>query len=829
MDYAARDRAALKLRPNKEWEEQEKRRQVFKHAKATLAPLAAKGDVDDDLFPTVVSTVCYEFFATNTRFGEAERRKLAADVLRYAQTRIEERQVKEAYRKMNLELLEKIKRIDAERKTANAKVISLQSQEETMKAEIFNLRGHKQDILLSSFKRLTRAGLIKQYWSRWKSFRGIVEAQLHVRARERRALEMTHTNKELEDEVSTLKAFVKQLQDRVQQAEGRDVIAMLLKQSGQQLVHRYFTNWRRYSLEAIKEKQFYEAREQILNCPNCELRETDNQRVRARLHEAYRAYRETIAKLEDAVSEAARLNLVVEEKTAFTALQELMATEANKAAAEMSKKVLNCDSQLWAASVKQHSLEAEIERLQFEVMSLSDFNADKKHSGATMGGGGGGGQGAEPSTSRTLGNFFAAESEIGAAKLRGRLAARTQGLSKAAATAENNHASVVMTAAKLRDAVGGDVRPGGRAPSPYRGAVRMQTEAALAPLIRSMPQPGGFAPGQRDSRYHDPAHPRPPSEERPESLLYRQPLSDSDASSDSDDTDRAGSGSDGDAAPPPPPPPEDEKCDRCGFRKRLTPFCPKDGTRHRFEGFATDNDPLRQLQPDQSEAAYTLAHRRTLRDRELNALPPGLPPPEYRQAADFGERSASAAQVAHSSTAMTQSLRQSLNLDPRQYDPRRAAPLTHTVSGPLEGDTSDFRAIAEHVRNTRMAIERRTQTMRDRNEPVPLPPGHIPLGEFKRGLGTQAMELQSGIGMRTAVPSSVHRTERPSYKPVFDYNDDMSDAFGIGTGSAAAFGVYRGSEATTLRSNQAAVPAQRFTAEQRATPSMLPAAARRQL
>jgi hypothetical protein len=804
IDYAVRDAEAVKLKPNREWEDVEKRRQVFKHVKASLAPLAAKGDIDDELFPTVVATICHEFFASNTRFGAAEKKKLTDEALAYAQLRIEEKQIKEAYRKMNQELLDKIKRIDGERKAANAKVLLLQQGEEAMKTEIFHLRGHKQDTLLSSFKRLTRAGLIKTYWSRWKVFKDIVEAQLHVRARERRALEMAQTNTELGDEVAQLKTFVKQLQDRVQKAEGRDVIAMLLKQSGLQLVHRYFTQWRRFSIESLKEKQFFEAREQIMNCPNCELREVDAQRVRARLHEAWAAYRDAMAQLTGRDAEVQRLEMMVQEKCEYAALHARMAAEANARAQDMSERCTKADGQLWSAAIKQQQLEGEIERLQFEVMSLSDFGGNSASAGAAGAGTGVRGNANDAgNSSRTIGDFFTNESEAGALKLRGRLASRTQGLSKAAKAAEGLNASVVMTSAKLREDQDFERR------SPRRGAVRLRTEAALAPLIRAMPPPES----PFDPRYYDPTRPRPPSEEAPESLMYRRPMTTTDdrSSAGSGSPPPGGSSSSDDEAPPPPAP-EDDKCDRCGFRKRLTPFCPKDGSRHLFDCFEDKVDPLRRLQPDQSEAAYTLAARRTLREQELSALPPGLPPPEFRKPA------AAQAGPALPYSSIGTAIRASLNLDPRTYDPRTAVPLHHTEVGPLEGDTRDLRAVADHVRNTRMAIERRTQLMQERHEPVALPPGHVPLTEFRKGTAQGLTELHSGIGIRTVAQPSDRHTTKPSWNRIFDYNDADSETFGIGGVPNPAFGVYRATDPALADS--AVVPAQRVRTEQRATPSM---------
>ena len=117
-----------------------------------------------------------------------------------------------------------------------------------------------------------------------------------------------------------------------------------------------------------------------------------------------------------------------------------------------------------------------------------------------------------------------------------------------------------------------------------------------------------------------------------------------------------------------------------------------------------------------------------------------------------------------------------------------------------------------------MTIERRTQDALSRGDAVGLPPGHVPLSEFRqRGTG-QVTELASGITMRTTSAASPARHAPPSWNAIFDYSDPASDTFGIGSGGSQLFGVYRASDVD--QAGRQAAPAERLRAEQRAMPSL---------
>ena len=585
---------------------------------------------------------------------------------------------------------------------------------------------------------------------------------------------------------------------------------MMLKQSGLQTMARVFALWKRFSEDSVKDKQYHEARQQIVDCPNCKLRDLDNARVRDRLEHSHKLYREKEAELLDVKESRERVGRELEQAGAIGHATQQMVAELEGVSVTMSQKLAGVDQVLWEAEIKNKALESEIERLQFELMTKDDFTSKQQSRGIAGegGGGGGGGHGPAPENPLGLGGFFGQESSASAAKLHSRIVERTAARARHAAAAEENNASLSATQFDM--------------PPPPRGAVQADTEAALAPAVRSFMRATPERPERADAspiRQALGGVPPPPTASPPESLLYRRPLTETDSDG-SPDTDRNTTALEEDdaaareaAAAAKKFEEENEKCERCGFRRKLTPFCPKDGTRHFFEGFGATPSIAKNY--SQATVLASATTKLSKQDRETTLLPPGVPPPEFQAAPPPGTpppvAGASPPPLAQPSP-FGQNLRQSLNLDPSAYQPRHL-PLMHTVAQPPIQDHADAKAVADYVRNTRMTVEVKERHRLDagtgRQGPAdahtPVSGRNTSLRQFRQAIATPAV---GGVDA-----SASGRSSGPAWGQLFDYNDTLNGTLGITMDHVEPFGVTRQSE------QAAAVPGMRYAAQQRTTPS----------
>lgn len=723
-DFGARDRAAAALRPQKFWESNaDQRRAVIKFVKGHLAPLSAQGDLDSALFQTVSTTVCREFFAGHSDFSEAAKTKLRADALAYAKARIDEKTIKEEYRKMNAELLAKVKRLDAERKQLNQKIADYIKLEEANKDEIFKLRAHKSDAVLQSFKRLTRQGLTQTYWHRWKAFKATRDAQMHVRAREAKTSALVEKNQQLDQSLKEALAQNKSLNDRVRRSEGRDVINVMLRQSGVYVLSRFYYIWKRWSEASVKEKQFHALRLQLDDCPRCIESKVENQRLKWRLGEAFKVFASKETEFWEMKESKERAERHSDAVNALVVNLQQSVKGAQDCAAELSKKLATTERRLFEAERRGRDLEAKIEELQFEIMNLSDFSGK----GAAGGGGAGGGDGAVKFSGlagdgtqlgRSLTNpLLNAEGHLGhfmtnehinlEARLRditvGRAAANAERAARILKTIDEGEPGSGIVGLS---AAGTTTRPD----THTRGTINPHMSHAIAPQVVGPPpldaRRGGVSPPNSARRRRgggDNDSPPPPSDAPPDDLIYRETLADDD---------------DGDISPPPPPgddsdddargtlnelraaeierqkeaeEKENEKCEKCNFRKKLTPFCPKDGTRHFFTSLMME--PLVKAKIPLTAEEFTLSLRQTKEQQEAARLPPGLPPGAIEGRAILRPNSLAA------------QLRASLNLNPGQFDPRSLQPVRHTNAMEIIRDPAEQKSIDDYIRTTKGRAE----------------------------------------------------------------------------------------------------------------------------
>ena len=833
-DPTARDRAAVDLKPNREWDNADLKRQVLRYAKSVLSP--HQFQLDTDLFSQIVHTCTREFFSRETKFGEAEKARLKASLITFAKERREHQDMAVEYRHLNVELTSKVKRLDAERRDALSKLDVLHKNEDKLKDEVFRLRAHKQDAMLAGFKHLTRAGLIKTYWFRWKQFKDVLEAQLHIRARERRAMDMLTKNKSLEDEIKTLKDFIAKLQERCQQAEGRDVIAVILKQAGSQLSARYYAAWRRWSQDSKREKALTMAREHLINCPNCALRASDNARIRDRLDEAYKIYREKDLAFTLVDEERKRLEATGDEQGELTLRLSASVSELQALNSDISQKLQATSVKLWQSELLAQALQKEVERMQFEVMSLSNFGGgggprslalDDAAAGMSHGYFGTRGGGVSPPPPGAAMTTGAYAGRIGAGPL-----GMDHFFAREAETAAKRLQSTMADHRGATKAVDGD---GGRAAA-GGGRVSAATSKALAPFIRHaitdpLTQEQLLDAAQREARHAAGEDvPPPPDEPRPDHLVYAP--SETDDATDPEGTERSASlahggprGTDDDAllrqgAEQSVRKLVDEgKCEKCGFRKQLTPFCPKDGLRHQFSTLAAAEGTgprSHHRLPQESDFAITRGGDTGV----LVHLPPGIPPPQYVASTGANGGGGIPQRLPSQLSQHTANLVASLNLDPKSYDSKRVGQLLTPMSAgggpsrpPPHLDETDVLAAARYQQQTRMAVEEHRKDAL-RNAGINDKSYHAAVGAHRLAVNTShgvplTVRHYRAAGMAQPAVSTAGSADASSlasrlgmrggttgWSNVFDTSDVSSmdtggSAFGFSLRDTSAFGVER--------------------------------------
>lgn len=285
--FASRDRAAAALPMLRGWETPADRKPVVRFAKSVLRPYVTQGLVSEDLFSQLVMTGTREFCSQYQDLG-AEKETFRESLAALAQARVDEEARREEYLKMNNDLVDKVKRLDDERRQLTTDYNSALKTEEKMREELFQLRAHKQDVLLHSFKRLTKGGLVQAYWERWVRYKSIVETQMHIKARERRTLEMKKKIVSLEETIEEREKEMEHLRDLERQRQGKEVINRILKQLGKETLRRFYVRWLKHTLETKRSKEMQSLRRQIADCPRCVERGVDVRRFSDDLREKIR-------------------------------------------------------------------------------------------------------------------------------------------------------------------------------------------------------------------------------------------------------------------------------------------------------------------------------------------------------------------------------------------------------------------------------------------------------------------------------------------------------------------------------------------------------------
>ncbi|CUG88650.1 Hypothetical protein, putative [Bodo saltans] len=343
-EFAARDRAAMSATLQAGWETQEKRRPVTRFVKGVLQPYMTQGLLDEKTFSQLVTTISREHCAAKAPpFSKDQEAPLKDSAMSAAKQRVDEEKRRNEYEKLTEELKDKVRRLDAERRKMNEQIETMTAAEEKMKDELFGLRAHKQDTLLTGFKRLTRVGLINAYWERWVKHKAVTEAQLHIKARERRQSEMSERVAQLETQVRELQDVNAVLRNRVQQQQGRDVVATLLNTHGKNMLRRFYHKWRVFAENSAKDREYFKVRQMLADCPTCKLRGIEMERLYDRLRLAVETSNQHEQRESQAVEAAHRLSKALEESQSALALQakqrENAETHANDYAND--KKVLH--------------------------------------------------------------------------------------------------------------------------------------------------------------------------------------------------------------------------------------------------------------------------------------------------------------------------------------------------------------------------------------------------------------------------------------------------------------------------------------------------------
>ena len=365
--FAARDAAARQLPPLRGWETPALRKPVTRAAKAILSPYFHQGVIDAEALAALVTTGTREFCATHSTLGPAEREAFARELKSLVKSRIDEDDRRNEFQRMNEDLLERLKRLDVERKEQAARLAEGAKNEEEMRQELFRLRAHKQDVLLHSFKRLTRAGLVQTYWERWTRYKAIVEAQNHVNARERRAREMAESIAELQETLKEREAAVQTLLEAEQRRRAKDVIDRILGQLGRDVQQRFFVKWVKFAIERKRERELFMMRSEMENCPRCAQRSVDMDRVSAMSLEAWQATHGLQRRLLAAAEEAGRHHTQSLYWRAVADFSAAVATDARQVAQTHHLMRAGREQQSRAQERRIRELTREVDGLRFEV------------------------------------------------------------------------------------------------------------------------------------------------------------------------------------------------------------------------------------------------------------------------------------------------------------------------------------------------------------------------------------------------------------------------------------------------------------------------------
>lgn len=573
-DFAARDRAAMGATLQAGWETQEKRRPVTRFVKGALQPYMTQGLLDEKTFTQLVTTVSREHCASKAPpFSKEQEAPLREAAMSAAKQRVDEEKRRNEYEKLTEELKDKVRRLDAERRKMHDQIDDMTAAEEKMKDELFALRAHKQDTLLTGFKRLTRVGLINAYWERWVKHKAVTEAQLHVKARERRQAEMSERVAELETQVRELQETNAVLRNRVQQQQGRDVVATLLNTHGKSMLRRFYHKWRVYAEHTGKEREYFKMRQMLADCPTCRLRGVEMERLYERLKLAVDTSHEHQQRETLAIESAVRMSKRLEEGDAALALQaqrykelEVVATNVSTDKRELEHKVKALQSSVSALNEALRRLQYETEQFHNGGPALTRDNvvhSSRNHDQAPVS------------------SFFASEAQRAAEQQLHRI---TQRPNAGVVPKEEGRSGALVTATERAIAPGVFEK---RPMNPLEHVDRSKHSAEVA-----------------NARLDTLLSPKPLSKctaaalERSTDLSNRSSSSDSSASSSSSSRSSssrppssAASSLDvqetiAAAATQSVRDRNNERCNACGFAVSVTPFCPKDGSRHLFSSFA---------------------------------------------------------------------------------------------------------------------------------------------------------------------------------------------------------------------------------------------------
>lgn len=724
--FAARDRAAMSARMLQGWETPEQRRPVARFVKSVLQPHIGQGLLDEKSFTQLVTTLTREHCsAVPPPFGADHEAQLRETSLQAAKQRVDEERKKAEYEKLTDELKDKVRRLEAEKRKMQSQIDTLEASEESMKDELFSLRAHKQDTLLTGFKRLTRVGLINAYWERWTKYKSVVEAQLHVKARERRQQETTDRVRELLEKVRELESSNAVLRNRVQQQQGRDVVATLMHAHGKNVMKRVYLKWKEWAEKSSKERKFFELQKQLSDCPQCKLRGVEVERLHERLALEVNQSRERehrFAQMESEFHETLRKLAEAEKKVQEYTLQ---LDERGEASSTIAAQLRNEQAYSSKLEQKVRTLAEELERLNYEARQY--YKPDRAMAcevkGRTVKAVAGLSTGIEQSVEQQpqgIASFFHDEA------------------TRAAQTSYSKNSQ----------------KPYAGVPAAEKatvGAISIATEAAIAPTVFGDDPPNPLRHfDSSDVLQHDILKKPRGQLMNPQSLTKKSVVvdkiragkassddstsssSDDDSSSDSsssssrssddshsvavDDQERRRGDAFSTTTLSDPLQTGGQRCEACGFDKSLTAFCPKDGSRHLFVSLSGDRyDPHSSMMT--SSFHSILAGPPAKRDAggKVLQLPPGrqvFPDgtvSSQRNAkgsdADDGAQSKPLPVLPH-----TAALRASLSLDPKTFKPIIFQSNNNVFLGePRSGDLANTREVAEYMRNTQLTTAANTR------------------------------------------------------------------------------------------------------------------------
>lgn len=788
--FAARDRAAMNAVLLSGWETPEQRRPVTRFVKSVLQSHVTQRLLDEKVFAQLVTTITREHCSTKPPpFNPEQEAALRESALSAAKQRVDDERRRSEYEKLTEELKDKVRRLEAERRKMQAQIDTMSQAEEKMKDELFALRAHKQDTLLTGFKRLTRVGLINAYWERWVKYKTVVDAQLHIKARERRQVEMSDRVREMENKIKDLQETNATLRNRVQQMHGRDVVATLMNTHGKSIIRRFYAKWKAFAETSVKEKEYFKVRQMLIDCPTCKLQGIQTERVYERLALAVDDANRLRLECASSVEERERVTNVLQAAQAHVAIEQHRADDASRLLVAAQHRIKQLTVHAAGLDERCRVLGNELQRLAFETEQFhkprdSEDVRDTlltRTEGLAM-----------PAGGKPMAHFFESEASRFAELAHNRILKKSNA---GVIPIEPSRSGAILSTTEVA------IAPRVFSERPQNPLSHVEkAKAAVAEILKKESSISSSPPplSSRSARLLNAMPARASSQPQSESSSS----SSSRSSSTSSDTSSSSSNS---SAPPsvddqrqevplPTPDGDDERCPRCRFSKKLTPFCPVDGSRHMFVALSRHHaDPGGAVQRNYDSAFRQVgaagsmslsasfasaqrpnSRRAVLSDGNVMSLPPPRGSGNPRREEVSTDAIAETNVLPH-----TAALRASLSLDATKFKPVLFQSQLGVPIGEVSTDTrAATREVADYIRSTQLVTAANLHANGGRNGSGAL---------ARRNLQEESYPALSLDARMFSKPPD--QTSGSRWGSIFDASDTTS-----GLGPDTLFGVYRRDE-----------------------------------